>query len=234
MNASADGQASGGPARPEGLVGAALGFVAIAIVFGLVVAAIGLRIGENDVSALRAELLPDLEQRPLPLGLEWKGGSAMAGESRWLVFERAVAAGPEPGAATWPERIVVGRFGDALPARRLFDPVLGNVPRDLSEDLERWREKPYRFEAVTRRETLAFGTHETDWLVLRTFEEDGSFHDTVRVDLTVGRVGQVLEARWPRGYEGADATVLVPFLERLVLPTPSAEPAAAAAAGAGG
>jgi hypothetical protein len=204
--------------KPEGLLGAALGFVALALVVGLAVATFGLKLGQGDVSALLAEVLPDVATVPLPLGLEHVGGTALAGESRWLVFERKKDLDAAAVDSRWPQRVVFGRFGDALSARRLFDPVLGNVPRDLKEELERWEKEPYRFEAVTRRETLAFGTHETDFLVVRTFDKDRTFFDTVRIDLTVGQAGQVLDAMWPKGFEGADAKVLVPLLERLVLP----------------
>jgi hypothetical protein len=236
--ANADSTERAASSRPEGLLGAALGFVALALVVGLAIATFGLKLGENDVSALLADVLPDLAEEPLPLGLEHVGGSALAGESRWLVLERRADLAPEAVDANWPQRVVFGRFGDALSARRLFDPVLGNVPRDLREELEAWEKKPYRFEAVTRREALTFGTHETDYLVVRTFEKDRTFFDTVRVDLTVGQVGQVLDAMWPTGFEGADAKVLVPLLERLVLPkpvvpaAPDAEAASDAAAAA--
>lgn len=229
MNAAASAQSTepAAPRKPEGLVGAALGFVALALVVALTIATLGLKLGQNDVSALLTDVLPDLADAPLPLGLEHVGGTALAGESRWLVFERRAELGPEDVDVNWPQRVVFGRFGDALSARRLFDPVLGNVPRDLREELERWEKEPYRFDAVTRRETLTFGTHETDFLVVRTFEKDRTFFDTVRVDLTVGQVGQVLDAMWPKGFEDADAKVLVPLLERLVLPK-SVVPAAPA------
>jgi hypothetical protein len=229
--ASADSAERSAPQKPEGLLGAALGFVALTLVVGLAVATFGLKLGENDVSALLADVLPDVGTVPLPLGLEHVGGTTLAGESRWLVFERRKDLDTAAIDARWPERVVFGRFGDALSSRRLFDPVLGNVPRDLKEELERWEKEPYRFEAVTRRETLTFGTHETDFLVVRTYDKERSFFDTVRVDLTVGQVGQVLDAMWPKGFEGADAEVLVPLLERLVLPAPQvpANPAAEAA-----
>lgn len=229
MNAAASAESAERTAtpKPEGLLGAALGFVAVALVVGLAVATFGLKLGQGDVSELLSDVLPDAATVPLPLGLEHVGGTALAGESRWLVFERRKDLEAAAVDTRWPERVVFGRFGDALSARRLFDPVLGNVPRDLKEDLERWEKEPYRFEAVTRRETLAFGTHETDYLVVRTFDKDRTFFDTVRIDLTVGQTGQVLDAMWPKGFEGADAKVLVPFLERLELPKPQ-EPSAPA------
>lgn len=209
--------------KPEGLFTALFVILGLVVVVGSAIAVFGLRVQNMDVMALYDDAFPGDE--PVPLGLELVDGTALAGAQRWIVLRRPILEGTEDPTPELPTRVALGRMGDALPARRLFAPVAANLPRDLAEDLEKWEKEPYRFEAVTRRGTVVFDGFETDYLVMRTFDDEGSFFDRVRVDLTVGNTGGVLDAEWTRGFEGAQVEVLVPLLERIELP--AADPDAA-------
>lgn len=207
--------------KPDGLFGALFVIVAIAVVLATAIAVVGLRIQGADALALYEESFPSDE--PLPFGLELVDGMAMAGEARHVVLRRPSAESEPDPEPELPERVVLQRFGGALPATRQFAPTRANLPRDLTDDLEKWESAPYRFEAVTRRGTVQFGGMETDFIAQRTFEDDGTFFDSIRVNLTVGQKGGVLAAAWPTGYEGATVEALVPLLERIQLPEPDPE-----------
>ena len=57
-----------------------------------------------------------------------------------------------------------------------------------------------------------------NFLAFRSFAEDGTFQDTVRVNLTTDReAGQLLVATWGKDVEGATVQALVPILEQLDL-----------------
>lgn len=204
--------------KPEGLLGALFVIVALALVLATGIAVLGLRIQSADAMALYTESFPGDE--PLPLGLELVDGMAMAGEARHVVLRRSSAQDEPDAEVELPERVLLQRFGSALPATRQFAPNRENLPRDLTDDLEKWEEKPYRFEAVTRRGTVQFAGVETDYIAERTFEADGTFFDSIRVNLTVGQKGSVLDAAWPSEFDGADVATLVPLLERIQLPEP--------------
>ncbi|MEZ5980153.1 MAG: hypothetical protein R3F34_18335 [Planctomycetota bacterium] len=198
--------------KPEGLLGSLFTFLAIGLVGATVIAVLGLRLQGGDVRALYDELLPD-HATALPLGLEYTGGTALAGDQRWVLLDRE---GEER--EDLPTRVAIARYKSVGESRRLFQPdVRENNPRDLGMELEKWKKEPYRFEATTRRGVVVFGAHETDWIQARHFQADGTFFDVIRVDLSVGMTGQVLFANFEAGYEGAKVEVLVPLLEQLHL-----------------
>lgn len=213
------------PDEPEGLVGALVVIVLLAVVVATTIAVLGLRVQSADVMALYEESFPgDVE---LPLGLELVDGMAMAGETRYIVLRRPSAEeDPDPDPSL-PTRVVLQRFGSALQASRQFAPTRTNLPRDLSDDLEKWEKEPFRFQAVTRRGVVQFAGQETDFIVERTFEDDGAFFDAIRVDLTVDQAGTILVAMWGPNVESADVETLVPLLELVQLPAPDSEAPAA-------
>jgi hypothetical protein len=225
QGSAAEPVSTGPPAqpKPEGLFTALFVIIGLVVVVGSAIAVFGLRVQNMDVMALYDDAFPGDE--PIPMGLELVDGTALAGAQRWIVLRRPSATEGEDPTPELPVRVALGRMGDALPARRLFAPVAANLPRDLAKDLEKWEKEPYTFEAVTRRGTVVFDGFETDYLVMRTFEDDGTFFDRVRVDLTVGNTGGVLDAEWARDHDGAEVGVLVPLLERIELP--AADPDAA-------
>ena len=213
MNEASSGAALAGQGpTPESLRGALITAVVLALIGATAIAVGGLYLQRGDSGQLYTELFG---ARELPYGFEWAGGTSMAGDQRWVRLARNPALGEDP---SLPESVLMGRYGARRSARRLFERNNALTGKEFSDKIEEWTATPTSsFEGLVAAGTIAFGTKETDFVHLRLYQSDGNWHEVVRIDASVGELGQVLSAHWPNSYADADPEQLLPFLEALDL-----------------
>lgn len=176
--------------------------------------------GERD--QLFEELLGSSEA--LPLGYLYAGGKALASEQRWL---RLVPGPTSPASAEHgplPAVVLIGRYGAALSAQRQFD--LAGLPSGeaLAKRVESFqKENQSGFDGLLGRGTIAFGAFETDYVHLVRYRSGEAPFELVRINLTQGDQGQLLEAHFPPD-ASADPDALLPFLSALRLDVAPAGP----------
>ena len=153
---------------------------------------------------------PPADPPPLPFEGEVAEGG---GKEGW--GGRGGARGGGPRKRTEWEKVVVGEPAPPAEASLLViendkergDRVLEEQFAEVRfKDIERVRADG---EAVAIDSgTLDWGPFEADWVQHRHFEKAGgvpTFHDTLRVNLSLGRNARVLYLRWPRGAPGGVA-----------------------------
>ncbi len=197
---------------PESLRGALAIAIVLALIGATAIAVGGLYLQRGDSGQLYEELFGDLE---LPYEFERAGGTTVAGAQSWVRLARDPALEADE---SLPESVLVGRYGARNSARRLFEQNNALTGKSFSDEIEEWTEQPTSsFEGLVASGTLAFGRKETDFVHLRLYQSDGTWHEVVRIDASVGETGQVLSAHWANSYADADPEQLVPFLEALDL-----------------
>ncbi len=215
------GALTGEDQRPDGLFKTLFIVILLGLLGSTAIALAGRAIQRADSGGLAIDLLPD--EAALPFGFVRTGGVAVANDQRWARYMRPSGELLDEAGRPVPEVFLLGRYGAVLAVSRQFkaqDFVRGD---DLSDRFEEWQEDPgeHAFEGFLEKGTTPVGpglTLETDFLAFRSFEEEGSFQDTIRVNLTSNReAGQLLVATWPLNAEGAEVETLLPILERLAL-----------------
>lgn len=215
------------PAEPEGLLKTLFVVIVLAAIGSTAIAFIGRAIQRADSNGLALELIP--EEAELPFGLVRAGGVAVANDQRWVRYARQPGERLDPEGRPEPQVVLFGRYGAVLAVTRQFR--LDGMARDERIDERRgeWEEDPSQtFEAFLEKGTTPVGPgfqFETDFLKFRSYREDGTFEDTIRVNLTTTReAGQLLVATWPANQEGAAIETLEPMLELLQLGLESETP----------
>jgi hypothetical protein len=174
--------------------------------------------GERD--QLFEELIGD--QGALPLGYLYAGGKALASEQRWLRLVPGPDS-PESGEhGPLPTVVLIGRYGAALSAQRQFD--LSGLPsgETLAKRVENFeKDGKSGFDGLLGRGTIAFGPYETDYVHLERYRPGEPPFELIRVNLTQGDQGQLLEAHFAPKLD-AKPDALLPFLTTLRLnPAPA-------------
>jgi len=213
-----------GDARPEGLIGALIVVVLLAIVGSTVIAVLGIQIQRGDSRRLAEDLLPTGVE--LPYGFYRAGGTAVANDQRWVRYARAADSPAEVDGELLPETILIGRFHSFVAVKRQFDTAQLASGEALGQKVEHWNDdeddEPRKdFSGLLAKGTVPLGplgTYVTDYVTVRDYTSDGHFTDHIRVNLTTGRESaQLLDAVWPEDTEGASVDVLAPLLELLHL-----------------
>ena len=219
MEATAD--LTGENQRPDGLFKTLFIVILLGLLGSTAIALAGRAIQRADSGGLAIDLLPD--EAALPFGFVRTGGVAVANDQRWARYTRPAGELLDEAGRPIPEVFLLGRYGAVLAVSRQFkaqDFVRGD---DLSDRFDEWQEDPseHAFDGFLEKGTTPVGprlTLETDFLAFRSFDEEGSFQDTIRVNLTANReAGQLLVATWPSDVEGAEVEALLPILEQLEL-----------------
>lgn len=178
--------------------------------------------GERDL--LFKELIGS-ESR-LPYAYRYTGGTALASEQRWLRLTPSPESPAEADGKPLPKVVLIGRFAAAMAAQRQFESAGLPTGEALAMQVEAWNKEPKSgFDGLIDRGTIAFGPYETDYVQIKRFRPGDEPFELLRINLTRGATGQLLEAHFAPGASPVDPNTLLPFLSALELPAPTAAPA---------
>ncbi len=201
-SASAETGAAAPREHTGGVIGIALGLLVLA---GAIAAVVSQRARTIEPDAA----LESVFARELPFGLVARAGAALpTGERVVAVDVPSDVAWPRDAAA--PAELLFGFYRSPGAVSALFGAEA--AIEDFGQ-LTQWEQTPdFAFRRPLDQGELEWGAWRAAWRRERSHRDDGTWVDTVRVNLSRERSLVVLFATWPPGVD-ADAAALVPFLE---------------------